>query len=126
MFYHLTFRLSERALSTLIGFLRALINFLSVITGHALLVKLAQAFPRTIHDARAAYRETNFVEYIVCPKYDCLYTINDCVLSTGESKRCSFIQYPNYPHLSRRCACNETLMKRIQIGNRYKLVPKKI
>ena len=51
VFYHLTYRLSERAIKTLIGFLRALFHFLSSVTGHALLLSLATAFPRTLYGA---------------------------------------------------------------------------
>ena len=72
VFYHLTYRLSECAVNTLIGFLRVLFHFLSMITGHALLVELARAFPRTLHGARTAYKETNFIEYAVCLKCNVL------------------------------------------------------
>ena len=126
VFYHLTYRLSERAINTLIGFLRTLFNFLSSMTGHTLLLELARAFPKTLYGARSAYKLNDIIEYTVCPKCNSIYAPSECILSSGESKRCTFIEFPNHPHLTRRRACNEILMKRVKVGHKQKLVPRKV
>ena len=33
---------------------------------------------------------------------------------------------PNHPHLSKRNPCNEILMKRVKVGEKHKLTPRKI
>ena len=45
LFYQLTYHLSERAVNALIGFLRTIFQFFSVVTGHAVLVELVHTFP---------------------------------------------------------------------------------
>ena len=115
LFYHLTYHLSERAVNALIGFLR---TFFSVVTGHAVLVELVHTFPDYIFTKNSA-----ITEHAVCPKWNSLYKINECILSNGESKRCSFV---DHPHPSRHAACSETLLKSVKIGDRSKLAPKKV
>ena len=126
VFFHLTFLLSEHAINTLISFLRALFQYLSVITGHTLLVLLARSFPKTLHAARNVYKEKNVSEYVICPKCSSRYTIDQCILINGESKHCSFVELPNHPHSSKRIPCNETLMKKIKKGGKFKLITKKV
>lgn len=68
--------------------------------------------------------------YVVCPKCHCLYNLKDCIIicqnGTEESAACSFVNYPNHPHLSRRGKCNTILMKLIKYGSKYKLIPRKV
>jgi len=127
VFYHLLFRLSERAITTLLGFFGVL--FLSSITGHRLLAEVSSALPKTMHSFRAKFKPCNYIEYVVCPKCNTLYTFSDCiVINSGqqESKLCHFIRFPNHPHRSRRTSCNEVLLKRVKVGGNYKLVPRKV
>ena len=119
-------RFSERAINTLLGFIRALIHYLAVTTGHVLLLQIARALPKTLH---AALKHDDYVEYVVCPKCCTLYSLSESTVDNHgqkESKRCTFIEFPNHPHSTRRRACNEILMKRVKIGDKYKLVPRKV
>ena len=125
VFFHLTYRISERAINTLVGFLRALFHFLSIMTGNAILTELSGVFPKTLHGARNIYKLNDFTEYAVCPKCNTIYPLKDCI-DDGESKRCTFVEFPNHPHQSKRNACNEVLMKKIKVGNGQKLVPRKV
>lgn len=129
LFFQLVYRLSECAVSTLLRFISALFNFLAVITGHALLLQIAQAFPKTMHTIRIASKKDDYVEYVVCSKCCSLYRLSECIIDNRgqqESKRCTFVEFPNHPHEYRRNPCNEILMKRVKIGNKYKLVPRKV
>ena len=70
----------------------------------------------------------NFVEYVVCPKCYKLFTLADCILDTHgnkESKLCDNVAFPNHPHRSRRRPCGKVLLKRIKVGGKMKLVPRK-
>ena len=128
VFFHLIYHLSERAITTLLGFIRTLIHYLAVVTGYELLQKIVHALPKTLHAVRAALKHNDYVEYVVCPKCSILYSPAECVIincGQEESKRCTFIEFPNHPHPRRRNACNEILMKQIKIGGKYKFVPRK-
>ena len=129
LFFHLVYRLSERAVGTLLGFICALINFLALTTGHGLLLQIAQALPKTMHTIRRASKKDDYVEYVVCSKCSSLYRLSECISDNHgqqESKRCTYVEFPDHPHLYRRDPCNEILLKRVKISNKYKLVPRKV
>lgn len=127
-FYHLVYRLSQRAVTNLLGFIRLLLHYLAVVTGQDLLFGIANAMPKSMLTVQTAFKESNFTEYVVCPKCCKLFTLSDCIVKIRgktESKRCDNIEFPNHPHHSRRTACNELLLKEIKVGKRIKLVPRK-
>ena len=129
VFYHLVYRLSERAANTLLGFIRAFMHFLSVVTGHVLLLQIARSLPKTMRTIRTTIRQDDYVEYVVCSKCCHLYDPSECFIDNHgqkESKQCTHIEFPNHPHSSRRNPCNEVLMKRVKIGNKFNLVPRKV
>ena len=95
-------------------------------TGHTLLMEIDHAFQKTLHAARSMYKEKNFIEYVVCPKCSCLYMITECNDDQTNPRRCSFVEFPHHPHATRRSACTEVLMKRVKIGGKYKLIPRKV
>ena len=69
------------------------------------------------------------MEYVVCINCCSLYDVNSCIIDSHgkkESKYCSFVEFPNHPHISRRNSCGAVLMKKIKIKDSFKLVPKKI
>lgn len=43
-----------------------------------------------------------------------------------ESRRCTYVKFPNHPHRSKRNPCNEILLKRVKLGSQYKLIPRKV
>ena len=58
-----------------------------------------------------------------------LYALSECTIRRGsllESKKCEHIEFPNHPHSLRRLKCNTSLMKRVKINGKFKLVPKKL
>ena len=67
---------------------------------------------------------------LLCPKCHFLYNFNECLITRRsgmtESLKCSFIQYPNHPHLQRQRKCNAVLLKRVKYGSKSKLIPHKL
>ena len=127
-FHHLLYRLSRRAVTNLLGFVRLLLYYLAVFTGQDILQKVANAMPKSMHTVQRAFEQDHFTEYVVCPKCCKLFTLEDCIINvhgTKESKRCDQIDFPNHPHQSRRNPCGEILLKKIKVGGKVKLVPKK-
>lgn len=88
--------------------------------------------PRSIQSIQRVLRRNIYgsavVEYVVCPKCNALYCLIDCIVQHNgreESKLCDFVEYPKHPHPSGRTKCNAMLLKKISVGSRTKLVPRK-
>ena len=129
LFSHLVYRLSELAIGTLLGFIRALINFLALTTGHGLLLQIAEVLPKSMYTIRIVSKKDDYVEYVVCSKCSSLYCVSECIIGNHgqqQSKRCTYVEFPDHPPLYRCNPCNEILMKRVKIGTKYKLVPRKV
>ena len=127
-YYHLLYRLSESAIGSLLKFIRHLIHFLAVVAGLELLFSLVNALPKSMHTIRSNFKGEKFVEYCVCVKCCKLYLLHDCIINDRgrvESWKCDFVEFPNHPFPSKRVACGELLLKRIKIGTKFKLVPRK-
>ena len=73
----------------------------------------------------------DLLEYVVCPKCNCLYLRTNCIIKllNGEvqSRRCDYIEFPNHRYQSRRQKCGTLLMKCIHTGNNniMKYAPRK-
>lgn len=39
---------------------------------------------------------------------------------------CDHVEYPRHPHAHRRKKCGAVLMKKVKVGGKYKLVPRKL
>ena len=129
VFFHLVCRLSERAANTLLGFIRAMIRFFGIITQQHVFDEIIRALPKSVHTIRGAYKQNGYVEYVVCPKCCHLYNQSECIIERHnqmESKWCTYVEFPNHPHPNRRNPCNDILMKRVKVGSRCKLVPRKV
>ena len=130
--FQLFFRISERAMTSLLLFIYTLVSYLARLTNVALLNSLIQSLPKAMKTARKniqIYTESGLVEYAVCPKCDYLYKISDSVIIQNQvevSAKCNFVQYPNHPHIHRRSECSTLLMKYVKVGNKQKLIPRKL
>lgn len=130
-FFQLTYRVSERAMTTLLTFLRTLITYLATASqGNLILNALAQALPKSLYSIRklVARYQGGVSEYAVCQVCHTLYALSDCIITENgmkKSKHCDFVAFPNHPHRSRRSKCNTALMKQVRVGGKTKLVPKK-
>lgn len=130
-FFQLCYRISERGITLLLNFLRALLLWIANFQSSAELLTLREIIPRNVYFLKKMYSsEGNMTIYAVCPKCHSLYNLEDCVVRQRsglvESVKCKFVQYPNHPHASRRENCNALLMKRTKYGSPYWLVPRKV
>ncbi len=68
--------------------------------------------------------------YCVCPACGSLYEEDKCIITgfqnSKKSRKCNFIEFPSHPKKSRRKECGMDIMKTVNIGTTYKLVPKKL
>lgn len=126
--FQLLHHLSERAISSLLGFIRLLLQYIGMTISNNILLEIAAAIPKTMQMIRATYKQDHVTEYVVCPKCDTLYVLSECITherNEEKSKKCNAIQFPNHPHVSKRAPCNEILLKKIKVGSKYKLVARK-
>ena len=68
------------------------------------------------------------MEYVVCPKCFKLNEYSKCIIKVGsqeQSRKCDHIEFPNHPQRSRREKCSTILLKKVRIGSKIKLVPRK-
>ena len=129
-FFQLFYRISERAMKALLGFFQILLGYLSSITECIILKDLASAFPKSLYSIRISFHfsSEDIIEYVVCPRCSALYDFNDCIVETfgkHESKSCNHIEFPNHPHVSKQTKCGTTLLKKIKLCHKSKLIPKK-
>ena len=134
-FFLLTFRISERAMLTLLLFIQHLIrNIIYSIIGaqHKVIDILLSIFPKSLYCMRKLTNtKQDLLEYVVCPKCNCLYLRTDCIIKllNGEvpSRRCDYIEFQNHRYQSRRQKCGTLLMKCIHTGNNntMKYAPRK-
>ena len=130
-FFHLFYRLSEKATVALLNFLRTLFSFVAGITQNRLMVEIAQSLPRSLCSIRKYFRQDgDIISYVVCPKCSRIYTVSSCIVKCSGrlvSKRCDHVEFPNHPSQSKRQSkCNALLMKTIKVRGKSKLIPRKV
>ena len=127
-FFQLCYKVSERGISLLLSFIRALIFWASSVVKSADFLMLRDMLPKNVQ--KLCGTDRHFTTYVVCPKCNYIYPIKQCIIThrngTTESAKCSYVQYPNHPHRTRREKCNGMLMKKVKYGSKYKLVPCKV
>lgn len=94
---------------------------------------ISQLLPKTMKTSRKCIDmpKDAVIEYAVCPDCNSIYKLADCFEIVNGKKcltdrMCDYTEYPNHPHHSRRLKCNSHLMKKVNIGDAYKLVPQKV
>lgn len=92
---------------------------------------IADAFPKSKCVAQKHLEiEVCFTKYVLCPRCFKTHLFKDSWEKVGSrqvSKHCSFVPYPNHPHLSKRAPCNTTLLKSVELcSGRKMLYPHKI
>ena len=120
-FFQLCNRVSERAISLLLLFLKALLSWLSSFCPE--IKTLHDVLPHNVYFMRKLLgRKSEIICFVVCQKCHSLYKYKDCVITypsgMTESAKCSFVQYPK-----RRTKCNTVLMKTVKHGSTSKLIP---
>ena len=83
-FFLLTFRISERAMLTFLLFIQHLICYIYSIIGmqHRVIDILLSIFPKSLYCLRKLTNtKQDLLEYVVCPKCNCLYLRTDCIIN---------------------------------------------
>ena len=126
-FFQLFYKVSERAILALLVFLRTL---LSLIVQLNVVAELISKSLQTIkHALRSKFGQNSVTEYVVCPKCNSLYMLQDCIIRQNgreESWLCEYVMYSRHPQISRRSKCYAQLLKRISTAKGSKLVPRKV
>lgn len=103
LMFQSTFHISDSALNVLFQFLSMLFKLLWKKPG---LTSFATKLPCSVKAAKSAYKKgcDDFRRYACCPRCSFIYEQND-------TEKCSFIQFPHHPMVSRRQQCNTHLLK---------------
>ena len=126
-FFQLCHRVSERAISLPLSFLKTLLSWLGSFCPE--IKTLHDVLPQNVYFMRKLLgrKSSEITCFVVCPKCHSLY---DSIVThrTGitESAKCSFVQYPNHPQWFRRSKCNTILMKTVKHGSKSKLIPRSV
>ena len=127
--FQLVHHLSERAINNLLRFIRLLVHYVGINANCNVLLEIAQALPKVMCTIRRSFKQDDFIEYVVCPKCCTLYSLSDCIthnIDGDASKLCNYIEFPHHPHVSRRIPCGEVLLKKVKVGIKSKLLPRKV
>ena len=123
------YRVSNAAITSLLKFFTLFVHSIGLAYVALSVEHVLENIPSNI-DAAHLYlwqcKDQSFVTCVVCPSCDSIYPYDDCFISRGtvkESKKCRHISYPNHPHLARRKECGTHLLKKVQSGRNFKLIP---
>lgn len=112
------FKISTSAICTLLKFLKWFCFAIGTAFNCAPLRNLSNAMPVTKSTLRKilALDGPDFLEYVVCPKCDSLYTPEHCKRG-GKfvATACSYKAYPNHPQERRRNECGTQLMRLVRM-----------
>lgn len=116
--YQSRFRLSEVAISSLIGFFSQVLKDADS--------KRFANFPSSSYSAKKLLRIDKATKtYAVCPKCNNLYKIgeilgqNEQVTEASPGLKCSQVEFPKHPMKKHREACGEELLKNVPVNNGY-------
>ncbi len=78
---------------------------------------ISRRFPTSTYHLQSSYGALKkFHRFVVCRKCDSVYNYEDCK-ERNSSKRCSFVSFPNHPHLRMRTNCNSLLLKTVELSS---------
>lgn len=124
------YKVSNSAISCLLRFMKYFIKLIGQAFKCDAATRASEFIPvtaTTVYHNLLLDCSQSFIEYVVCPKCDCIYEFKDCYIQTGTnsrlSKTCCHIAFPDHPHMSRRTPCGALLLKRQKTKNGSKLVP---
>ena len=125
-FFQLCYKVSERGISLLLAFLKSLLSWIASISLQSSLKLLANNMPGNVYYLKKIIgNNSNILLYVSCPKCHSVYKRNECIRHRNghsESLKCSYKEFPNHPHISRRQQCDTLLMRKVKQGSHYNLV----
>ena len=132
-FFQLCYQVSERGITLLLNFLKCLLLWLYSLNPNTSSLKMiAEKMPSNVYFLKKLVgkeRESEITLLVSCPKCHSVYQYKDCIVNRGGqtiSLRCSYVEYPNHPHVRRRAQCGTVLMKSINKGSKSNLIPRKL
>lgn len=125
---------SDSSVAMLLGILKFFLYLINGYLGIDLIKEMIDEFPSTMYSARnyIGIQTDQFVKYVVCPKCNTLYTLDEAkkIGKSGKyvSKKCSYIEFKNHRQLHKRRKCGAVLLKKIvsSDGKKNYLYPKKV
>ena len=92
------------------------LKLLHSITGNDIVRNWVATFPATFKGVQNEIigDSIKFKDYVVCPKCHSLYDFEDCIETSGSSKKsrkCCYIEFPNHPRQSYRIPCGTPLLR---------------
>lgn len=129
LLWQATFKISTAAVCALLRFLKFFFQALGNALRSATVMAISKCIPLTRKSLRHAILpgKEDFLEYIVCPKCDTVYSPDFCkVAGKFVAQQCCHIAYPNHPMRSRRKKCNAQLMRKVRRKSGFTFIPKKV
>ena len=123
--------IADRGIELMLQFLHA---FFTVLSEHIPWMSLFVAsFPSSLYLLKKhfGFHKDCFQKFVVgCPKCNSLYNYDAAFKTVGtrrESRKCSFVEFPNHRQRAHRKPCNEVLLKEVKLQDgKTKLYPKKV
>ena len=104
LYMQAAFRLTDRATSALLSFLKVFLKVLGRVSRSTLILTLSEVFPTSLYVAKRCIGSTpsisRFTRYVVCSLCHSLYCLDSCIEGSGrfqKGKLCSFIEFSNHP-----------------------------
>ena len=114
LMFQTLFHLSDTAINVLFHFLFLYFKILGKVLHVPILLVIQQAFPSNVSAARKYISSSRdkFTKYINCKFCHSIYQEDTCIV--GINKKCSYIRFPNHPHINKRKECGAFLMKKVK------------
>ena len=130
--WQFAFKVSNSAITALLRFMRYFILLIGRAFSSDAINDIGHSIPLTLSTVHKliSLEKDHFTNFVVCPKCDSVYEIQDCVYfdSSGQQKPkdCSHVDFPNHPQASMRNPCGGKLLKQVRRKHGNCLVPIKV
>ena len=116
--WQLSFGISNAAITVLLAFLQSFFNLITLCTAH--ISSSLLGCPKTQKTAQKIIGFTcpSFERYVVCPKCNSIYNLEDCIIVQPGGKvmsaTCKHLEYPNHPQAHYRKPCGFELLRAVK------------
>ena len=114
------FRVSDAGMNVLLLFISIFFGLLVSTLGLRCLTDFINLLPQSVSSARKliGHVSDRFTKYASWPQCHSIYPLASCKVKLPDgsesSRMCSYIQFPQHPHSSRRSPCAAQLMKKVR------------
>ena len=101
-------------------FFATFLGLLVTMFGLSQMSEFVKHLPKTILQARKfiGHCRDNFTKYVSCPKCHYVYDMDICKIRMSDksfqSRKCTFVKFPNHPQRVHRKSCDTVLMKSVK------------